>query len=78
MPVLNPQTYPTLLYKHTINVNQQIKQFYIGEVVPAITKNMGIADDGNYGSAATRDVEVLQAISRRVHFGTSWLRSEAA
>jgi chorismate mutase len=26
-------------------------------------------DDGNYGSAATRDVEVLQALSRRIHFG---------
>jgi len=26
-------------------------------------------DDGNYGSAATIDVEVLQAISRRVHYG---------
>ena len=27
-------------------------------------------DDGNYGSAATIDVEVLQAISKRVHYGT--------
>jgi hypothetical protein len=28
-------------------------------------------DDGNYGSSATRDVEVLQALSRRIHFGKS-------
>jgi len=28
-------------------------------------------DDGNYGSAATIDVEVLQAISKRVHYGMS-------
>lgn len=27
-------------------------------------------DDGNYGSAATIDVEVLQAVSKRVHYGT--------
>ena len=27
-------------------------------------------DDGNYGSAATLDVEILQAISKRVHYGT--------
>ena len=27
-------------------------------------------DDGNYGSAATIDVELLQAISKRVHYGT--------
>jgi len=26
-------------------------------------------DDGNYGSAATLDVEVLQSISKRVHYG---------
>lgn len=26
-------------------------------------------DDGNYGSAATTDVEALQAISKRVHYG---------
>ena len=28
-------------------------------------------DDGNYGSAATLDIEVLQAISKRVHYGES-------
>lgn len=32
-------------------------------------------DDGNYGSAATIDVEVLQAISKRVHYGQSLLSS---
>ncbi|KIK99864.1 hypothetical protein PAXRUDRAFT_822316 [Paxillus rubicundulus Ve08.2h10] len=26
-------------------------------------------DDGNYGSAATIDVEILQAVSKRVHYG---------
>jgi chorismate mutase len=31
-----------------------------------------LADDGNYGSAATVDVEVLQAISKRVHYGPSF------
>ncbi|TDL23315.1 chorismate mutase [Rickenella mellea] len=28
-----------------------------------------LEDDGNYGSAATIDLEVLQAISKRVHYG---------
>ena len=27
-------------------------------------------DDGNYGSAATLDIEVLQAMSKRVHYGS--------
>jgi hypothetical protein len=26
-------------------------------------------DDGNYGSSATIDVEILQSISKRVHYG---------
>lgn len=33
------------------------------------------ADDGQYGSAAVRDVEVLAALSRRIHFGESPLRA---
>ncbi|KAF8272251.1 chorismate mutase [Lactarius quietus] len=41
----------------------------------SLKRSKGIAgddeleDDGNYGSAATVDVEVLQAISKRVHYG---------
>jgi len=34
-----------------------------------ITGDDELEDDGNYGSAATVDVEVLQAISKRVHYG---------
>lgn len=71
VPVLDPQSLPPLLHKHAVNVNRAIKRRYLDDVVPAITTNLGVADDGNYGSAATRDVEVLQAISRRVHFGWS-------
>lgn len=42
--------------------------------MPAITKKVKSVgedsrDDGNYGSSATRDVDVLQALSRRIHFG---------
>jgi chorismate mutase len=60
-------------------------KFYIEEIVPKITEGVKIKpttgeqkveerDDGNYGSSATRDVEVLQALSRRIHFGESWPR----
>ncbi|KAF9463052.1 chorismate mutase [Collybia nuda] len=34
-----------------------------------ITGNEEFEDDGNHGSAATIDVEVLQSISKRVHYG---------
>lgn len=69
-----------------VNVNNRILDFYVNHIVPGITEVppgsprrrgsfTGVAnatvDDGNYGSAATRDVEVLQALSRRIHFGES-------
>jgi len=44
-------------------------------ILSSLKRSKGIAgddeleDDGNYGSAATVDVEVLQAISKRVHYG---------
>ena len=34
-----------------------------------IVRDSEADDDGNYGSAATIDAEVLQAISKRVHYG---------
>jgi hypothetical protein len=34
-----------------------------------ITGDEEYEDDGNYGSSSTIDVEVLQAISKRVHYG---------
>jgi chorismate mutase len=73
--MLKQQSYPSLLHpasaKHpSTNVNSQILKFYVQAIVPGITKGFtGGDDDGNYGSAATRDVEVLQALSRRIHFG---------
>jgi chorismate mutase len=48
-------------------------------ILSSLKRSKGIAgddeleDDGNYGSAATVDVEVLQAISKRVHYGLSSL-----
>ena len=38
-----------------------------------ITGDDELEDDGNYGSAATVDVDVLHAISKRVHYGLSSL-----
>ena len=73
--ILPPLEYPPLLYDPTgINVNDRIMQFYVHQIVPSITRvvteRLGKEnDDGNYGSAATRDLEALQAISRRIHYG---------
>lgn len=75
-PILPPVTYPKLLYPHGINVNDRILKHYAEVIVPTITRRHAgaaaagaEADDGQYGSAAVRDVEVLSALSRRIHFG---------
>lgn len=78
------QSYPSLLHPESAahpstNANARIQDFYVNKIAPAITKKVKVSagnaerDDGNYGSSATRDVEVLQALSRRIHFGMSLL-----
>lgn len=68
--ILPPVQYPKLLYDHGLNVNRKIWEYYRDSIVPTITKRFGSqGDDGQYGSAAVRDVEVLSALSRRIHFG---------
>ncbi|KAJ1548818.1 chorismate mutase aro7 [Cladochytrium tenue] len=65
-PVLPPLRFPRLLCPNDLNVNSHIRQVYLDSIVPAICADR---DDGNYGSAVTKDVEALQILSRRVHFG---------
>jgi chorismate mutase len=72
-PILQPLEYPKILHKNDINVNSVIKSRYINEILPAACKKFGREDRGenkeNYGSSATCDVNCLQALSRRIHFG---------
>lgn len=41
-------------------------KFYLENIVPSLCVT---GDDQNYGSAATKDVECLQALSQRIHYG---------
>ena len=54
-------------------MNDVIKERYVKEVLPEACKNFDRKDRGvsqeNYGSTAVCDVAVLQALSRRIHFG---------
>ncbi|KAI6129741.1 chorismate mutase [Pisolithus croceorrhizus] len=79
-PVLPPLMFPKILYPNDVNVNRSILSFYTRSIVPRITQRATIAlsalkHDSNYGSAATIDVEILQAISKRVHYGATPPRS---
>ncbi|ORZ03606.1 chorismate mutase [Syncephalastrum racemosum] len=65
-PILPPLEYPSFLHPNDINVNAQIMKVYTESIVPVICEDR---DDSNYGSSATRDIECLQALSRRIHYG---------
>ncbi|KAJ3159462.1 chorismate mutase aro7 [Geranomyces michiganensis] len=65
-PVLPPLQFAQLLAPNDINVNDQLMDIYLTHIVPLICAD---ADDSNYGSAATKDVDALQCLSRRIHFG---------
>lgn len=56
-----------------MNVNDKLKDSYISHILPAACAQFGREERGeaqeNFGSAATCDVNVIQALSRRIHFG---------
>lgn len=69
-PILPPLSFPNVLHPNSININPAIQDFYVNKTVPHLTRRQARADDdGHYGSSATRDVEILQAVSRRIHYG---------
>jgi chorismate mutase len=54
-----------------VSVNPEIKKSYIEQILPAAcaSNQERPEQQENYGSAATCDVLLLQALSRRIHFG---------
>ncbi|KAL3931949.1 MAG: hypothetical protein SGPRY_000910 [Prymnesium sp.] len=65
-PELAPIDFDNELHPVAINLNDQIKQLYIHKVLPALCRS---EDDQQHGSSVVADVAVLQAISKRVHYG---------
>ncbi|CAO1601477.1 chorismate mutase aro7 [Xanthoria calcicola] len=72
-PILQPLHYPRILHPNDVDVNKDLKEKYIHIILPSACRKFGKEDRGeteeNYGSAATCDVALLQALSRRIHFG---------
>lgn len=50
-PILEPVIYPELLWKHSVNVNDQILKFYVDSIVPEITKTLG--EVGSYRNSSS-------------------------
>lgn len=69
-PVLPPIKYPAILHPNSINENERIKEFYVNTILPELCKHLNINDaKDSYGSSAVTDIECLQALSTRIHFG---------
>ena len=66
VPLIPSHNYPSNIRPNTININSKIKSIYESLILPRICT---VEDDGQYGSAASCDIAVLQALSKRVHFG---------
>ncbi|CCH59085.1 hypothetical protein TBLA_0B02430 [Henningerozyma blattae CBS 6284] len=69
-PILPRLEYPPVLdpVASNINYNSKIKNIYIEHIIPLVSKYVGDQPE-NYGSVATRDIDCLQSLSRRIHFG---------
>ncbi|KAI8443357.1 chorismate mutase [Phakopsora pachyrhizi] len=68
--ILPPLNYPNFLHPNQININDELKRSYINKIVPVLTKGEGRPlDDLHYVSSATRDIDILQTVSRRIHYG---------
>lgn len=65
-PILPPLKYDNPLHPNTVNINPRIRAAYEQEIVPLICKP---GDDHQYGSSAVNDVALLQALSKRIHYG---------
>ncbi|EEB05503.1 chorismate mutase [Schizosaccharomyces japonicus yFS275] len=66
-PILPKLQHETVLHPNTVNVNNDILNYYIHSIVPKICEK-GI-DPDNYGSTAVCDISCLQSLSRRIHYG---------
>ncbi|KAK7283129.1 hypothetical protein RIF29_12435 [Crotalaria pallida] len=50
----------------SVNINKFIWKLYFHELLPMF---VALGDDGNYAQTAASDLSLLQAISRRIHYG---------
>ncbi|KAH3680287.1 hypothetical protein WICPIJ_008345 [Wickerhamomyces pijperi] len=69
-PLLPSINYPKILasFSDEININDLIKENYIEHIVPLISTGSGEQPE-NLGSCTVCDIDNLQALSRRIHFG---------
>ena len=65
-PILPVFRHENPLRPNAINLNVRVRDAYENEIVPLVCES---GDDKQWGSSAVNDVYLLQAISKRVHYG---------
>jgi chorismate mutase len=66
--VVGGEAKPSALKPNLININNEVLAVYTDKIVTQLCANSG-EDDGEYGSTCACDVAVLQALSKRIHYG---------
>ncbi|XP_065850083.1 chorismate mutase 2 isoform X2 [Euphorbia lathyris] len=68
LPVVPAHNYSKILYPAAakVNLNKNIIDMYFNQLLPLFIAD---GDDGNYASTASTDINCLQALSRRIHYG---------
>lgn len=67
-PVLPQLEYPSLIVesKDIVDVNPEIMRWHITKILKRLCQE---GDDEQYGSSALCDINAMQALSRRIHYG---------
>ncbi|CAJ1972397.1 unnamed protein product [Sphenostylis stenocarpa] len=70
LPPSSVPSYPFPQFLHpgaaSININKSIWKMYLHELLPLLATS---GDDGNYAQTAASDLSLLQAVSKRIHYG---------
>lgn len=65
-PLLPRLDTPGPLHPNQVNLNAELRSLYEREIVPTFCSP---GDDGQWGSSTVNDISLLQALSKRVHYG---------
>ncbi|KAJ8751886.1 hypothetical protein K2173_026092 [Erythroxylum novogranatense] len=67
-PSVVSNKYPQVLHPPaaSVNVSTKIWEMYFNKLLPLFVRR---GDDGNFASTAASDLDCLQALSRRIHYG---------
>jgi len=57
------------LKPNMININNEVLGVYTEQILQELCCNTDTVDDGEYGSTCACDIAVLQALSKRIHYG---------